>query len=191
MSRQWRWSMKNAWSRTLSHPPTPPPEPPPTNTQRINTYVTSMKMIHEERTIKNVLLYLKGERRVCSSSCSPASTSMCASVRVPFMVCACQGTLISHPIPPHPTLVQLRLYVRGERSIESVLRLYFKGERRVCSSSCTPAATSMCASVRVPFLVCACQGTLISHPTPPLVQLRLYFRGERSIESVLRLYLNG
>ena len=74
------------------------------------------------------------------------------------------GTLISHPTPP---LVQLRPYFRGERSIESVLRLYFKGERRVCSSSCTPASTSMCTSVRVPFLVCACQGTLISRNTPP------------------------
>ena len=98
MSRQWRWSMKNALARTLSHPthppthpprnppnqhpayehlchvneddpwrthyqepyhtpppPTHPPETPPTNTQRMNTYVTSMKMIHEERTSKNVI----------------------------------------------------------------------------------------------------------------------------------------
>ena len=58
MSRQWRCSMKNALARTLSHPPhppTPPPEPPPTNTQRMNTYVTSMKMFHEERTSKNVI----------------------------------------------------------------------------------------------------------------------------------------
>ena len=54
MSRQWRCSMKNALARTLSHPPTPP-EPPPTNTQRMNTYVTSMKMFHEERTSKNVI----------------------------------------------------------------------------------------------------------------------------------------
>ena len=53
MSRQWRWTMKSALSRTLSHPH--PPNPPPTNTQRINTYVTSMKMNHEERTIKNVI----------------------------------------------------------------------------------------------------------------------------------------
>ena len=90
MSRQWRWTMKSALSRTLSHPPPPrtapnedpayqhlchvnedepwrahyqeryhtspiPPETAPTNTQRINTYVTSMKMNHEERTIKNVI----------------------------------------------------------------------------------------------------------------------------------------
>ena len=30
-------------------------ETPPTNTQRMNTYVTSMKMFYEERTSKNVI----------------------------------------------------------------------------------------------------------------------------------------
>ena len=40
MSLQWRWTMKSVLSRTLS------PPHPPTNTQRINTYVTSMKMNH-------------------------------------------------------------------------------------------------------------------------------------------------
>ena len=50
MSLQWRWTMKSVLSRTLS-----PPRTPLTNTHRINTYVTSMKMNHEERTIKNVI----------------------------------------------------------------------------------------------------------------------------------------
>ena len=48
----------NHQDRTIKNvitPPTPPPETPPTNTQRINTYVTSMKMNHQDRTIKNVI----------------------------------------------------------------------------------------------------------------------------------------
>ena len=39
---------------------------------------------------------------------TPGSTSMRASVCVPFLVCKCQGTLTSHPTPspPHPVVLE-------------------------------------------------------------------------------------
>ena len=68
MSRQWRWSMKNALPRTLSHP-TPP-------LAQLRLYFKG------ERNIESVLrLYFEGERRICSSSCTPPHPQLtCASI---------------------------------------------------------------------------------------------------------------
>ena len=43
---QWRWTIKSVLSRTF--PPPHPPRTPPTNTQRINTYVTSWRWTIED-----------------------------------------------------------------------------------------------------------------------------------------------
>ena len=176
MSRQWRWSMKNALASTLSHPPHPPPTPPPetptTNTQRMNTYVTSMKMIHEERTSKNVIYH------------TPPPP---------------------HPPPPPPpetpptNTQRMNTYVTSMKMIheERTSKNVITPPHPPTPPPTPPKPPQPTPSVWTPMsrqwrwsMKNALARTL-SHPTPPLAQLRLYFKRERNIESVLRLYFEG